>query len=77
MITLYELINYNRKLLEELFDAGVNIRDIRYLPIYEEYLRMIADGSKVTPSISTLSAKYSVSESTLYSIIRKLSRNIK
>ena len=46
-MTIYELIVCNVPLLRQLHRNGVGGNYIQYLPIYEEYKRLVAEGNKV------------------------------
>lgn len=38
---VFELINFNRELLEKLQDAGIRLRDVHYIGVYSDYMSML------------------------------------
>ena len=72
----YLLLKINSSYVEMMSKFGLSVSDVRYLPMYEEYLRMRAEGLKVTHIISHLAEKYFLSESTVKRVVRRLSQRV-
>lgn len=70
-MTLFEILYFNRELIEKLKNLGINLDDCRYIDLYGDYRRMYCQGDKVTYIVSLLSEKYDVSERKIYSIIKR------
>lgn len=72
-----EILNFNRELLNKLRNAGIRLEDVRYIDLYSDYIRLLEDNGKVSYAVAVLSGKYSVSERTVYSLIRKFGSDCK
>lgn len=68
---IFEILNFNRELLNRLHDYGVRMEDTRYIDLYQEYSRMLSDGEKVSYIVISLADKYKVSERKVYSLIKR------
>lgn len=62
----------NRELLTVCRSAGIRLDDVRYIELYNDYTRLLADGEKITYIVAALSDKYGVCERTVYDLIRRL-----
>ena len=47
-MTLFEILNFNRELLERLAGTGYKPDDYKYIDLYREYEQMRRKGDKVT-----------------------------
>lgn len=74
-MTVYEILNFNRELLNRLVVIGFKPDDCKYIELYAEYDRMHRDGEKMTYIVSFLSVKYGVSERKVYDIIRRFKKD--
>ncbi|MDR1370826.1 MAG: hypothetical protein LBJ72_11990 [Dysgonamonadaceae bacterium] len=74
-MTVYEILNFNRELLNRLVVIGFRPKDCRYIDLYSEYERMRNDGDKITYIVSVLSDKYKVSERKAYDIIKQFKKD--
>ena len=70
-MTLFEILNFNRELLNRLISVGFKPDDCHYIDLYRDYERMRNDGDKMTYIVSALSDKYDVSERKIYSVIKR------
>jgi hypothetical protein len=70
-MTLFEILSFNKEIISKLLKAGVKPDDYHYINLYNDYMRMLNQGEKVTYIVATLSERYSVSERKIYSIIRR------
>ena len=52
---VFELINFNRELLEKLQDAGIRLRDVHYIGVYSDYMSMLQGGDKISYIVAVLS----------------------
>lgn len=69
-MTLYEILNFNKEMLQKLQSLGVKIEDCRYIELYDDYIRMYRQGDKVTYIVSVLAANYGICERKVYAIIK-------
>ena len=74
---VYEILEFNRELLERLGRAGIRLDDVRYVDLYADYRRMVGDGCKVTYVMAFLSRKYGVCERKAYSLVKRLKSDCK
>ena len=74
---VFEILSFNRELLNRLFSTGVKANDYIYVDLYNDYMHMRSNGNKITYIVAALSEKYSVSERKVYSIIDRLGKDCK
>lgn len=74
-MTLFEILNFNRELLNKLFSIGFKPEDCRYIDLYSDYERMKTDGEKVTYIVTHLSSKYGISEWKVYEVIKRFGKH--
>lgn len=54
---------------------GIQLDDIRFIDMYDNYVKMHADGEKVTYIVSLLAGKYNISERSVYKILSRLEKD--
>lgn len=69
-MTIFEVLNFNRELLERLHRIGVRLEDTAYINLFVDFNNMIGAGDKVSYAVAVLADKYSVSERKVYSLIK-------
>lgn len=69
-MTVFEILNFNKELLNRLSLTGFKLEDCRFIDLYSEYEQMRRNGDKVTYIVMYLPGKYKVSERKVYGIIR-------
>lgn len=74
-MTVFEILYFNKDLLNHLTLLGIKFSYYKYVSIYIEYDKMRKQGDKVTYIISTLATKYGISERGLYKIIKRLEKD--
>lgn len=70
---IIEIVKINRELLKNLHTAGVRMEDAEYINLYADYHKLKENGEKVSYIVAVLSDRYSVSERTVYSLIKRFS----
>ena len=75
VMTLFEILNFNKELIDRLISVGFKPDDCRYVALYADYMKMYGRGEKVTYIVTLLSDKYKVSERKVYNIIKKFETN--
>ena len=70
-MTVFDLIKVYEGPINVLNDANVNLSDVRYIKLFNEYLRMKKEGHKLTYIVAFLVDEYSVGQATVYRIIEK------
>lgn len=73
-MTLFEILNFNRELLERLAGTGYKPDDYKYIDLYKEYEQMRHKGEKVTYCVAFLSARHGVSERKVYEILGRFKK---
>lgn len=76
-MTLFEILNFNKELIDRLVSIGFKLEDLHYIELYSDYESMKKQGDKVTYIVSYLSEKYGVSERNIYKIIKRFGTNCK
>lgn len=76
-MTLFEILNFNRELLERLAGTGYKPDDYKYIDLYKEYEQMRRKGEKVTYCVAFLSARHGVSERKVYEILGRFKKNVR
>lgn len=74
-MTLFEILNFNKELLNRLCMVGFKPDDCRYIDLYNEYEQMKNAGEKVTYIVNFLSTKYDVSERKIYEIVKRFGKH--
>lgn len=67
---IFELLAIHRGLLGCMAECGVRVEDLKYVDLFEEYIRRTADGEKTTYVVATLVEKYGVCERKVYSVVK-------
>lgn len=74
---VFEIMFFNKELLNRLRKSGVRIEDIQYIDLFSEYLEMSYRKEKVTYIVAYLSEKYNVSIRKVYDLIQRLQTDCK
>ena len=69
-MTIFEVLNFNRELLEKLRRVGVRLEDAAYINLFVFFNNMIDSGDKVSYAVVVLAERYNISERKVYSLIR-------
>lgn len=72
----FELLTINQSILQLMKQASLDISDVKYLPLYREYIRMAQEGHKKTYIVQYLSDEYDTSCRNVYRIIEKFSTEV-
>lgn len=73
----FELLTINQGILQLMKDASLDISDIKYLPMYQDYVRLVKEGHKKTYIVQYLSDEYEISCRNVYRVIEKFSAEVK
>lgn len=74
-MTLFEILNFNKELIDRLISVGFKPDDCRYVALYADYMKMHKRGDKMTYIVSSLSDRYHVSERKVYDLIKRFGRH--
>ena len=72
----YELLILNRNILQVMDGVSLDVGDVKYIPVYQEYMRLLREGHKKTYIMQYLSDEYSIAERTIYRLIDKFSSTV-
>ena len=61
-MTIYQLIRENLTTLRKMHRNGIGSGYVQYLPIYEEYKRLVSEGNKVRWVAQHVAEKYGYTE---------------
>jgi hypothetical protein len=73
----YMLLKLNLNQIETMSKCGLAVDDVRYVPMYEEYLSLRRDGVPKDRIYQHFRSKYHVSESTVKRVIKRLSGRVR
>lgn len=76
-MTRYDLIHLNQTLCKVMVENSIDIKDVQYLPLIEEYRQMNEAHHKMGYIICYLAEKYKMSVRGVYKVIGRLNKNIK
>ena len=72
-----EVMKISRSIIETLQNSCIKVEDIRYVPMYDEYQRMVKAGCKKSYAIATLVDIFHISERQVYYMVKKFSQDCK
>lgn len=72
----YELLILNRNILQVMDGVSLDVGDVKYIPVYKDYVRLSQEGHKKTYIMQYLSDEYNIAERTIYRIIDKFSTTV-
>ena len=75
-ISGYMLLKLNINQVKIMSKCGLSVDDVRYVPMYEEYMSLRRSGVPKERIYQHFRSKYNVSESTVKRVIRRLSRRV-
>ena len=76
-MTIYQLLHENLPILRKMHRNGVSGSYIQYLPIYEEYKRLIAEGNKVRWVSQHVAEKFGYTERYVRLIVKMMEERVK
>ena len=72
----YELLILNRNILQVMDGVSLDVGDVKYILVYQDYVRLSQEGHKKTYIMQYLSDEYNIAERTIYRIIDKFSTTV-
>lgn len=76
-MTIYELISNNLPILRQLHRNGVSGTYVQYLPMYEDYRRLVGEGNKVRWVAQHVAEKYGYTERYVRLIAKMMEEEVK
>lgn len=71
-----DFIRLHKSAMNFLSKRGIKMDDCKYVDMFADYEVMRTNGDKVTYIISELSAKYHISEASIYRILKRFKASI-
>jgi hypothetical protein len=75
-VSCYSLLKLNINQVKIMSKCGLSVDDVRYVPMYEEYLSLRREGISKERIYQYLGNRYFVSESTVKRVIKRFSRRV-
>jgi hypothetical protein len=76
-MTQYDLLRTAESLLTILTANDVDAKDVKYLELYEDFVRLKDEGHKVGYIVYYLSQQYECSEATVYRVAKRMAQDIR
>lgn len=76
-MTQYDLLRTAESLLTILTANDVDAKDVKYLELYENFVRLKDEGHKVGYIVYYLSQQYECSEATVYRVVKRMAQDIR
>lgn len=76
-MTQYDLLRTAESLLTILTANDVDAKDVKYLELYEDFVRLKDEGHKVGYIVYYLSQQYECSEATVYRVVKRMAQDIR
>ena len=72
-MTLYDALTISGHTLAAIRELGYKAGDARYMPMFRDYLEMVARGDKITYAVAIVANRYGISERTVYNVVKRFS----
>ena len=69
-MTIFEILKFNRELLNRLRKAGIRLEDADYIDLFVDFNNMVTAGDKVSYAVAILADRYGISERKVYSLVK-------
>lgn len=73
-MTNFEMVSLCGGVMKALHANGITVDEYKWLELYGDYMKMKADGHKVTYIVAELSKRYNACERKVYKVIRKMGK---
>jgi hypothetical protein len=70
-MTIFEILKFNREIIERLHKAGVRHSDVRYIDLYSDYSTLVAQGAKASYAAAEAASRHGVSIRKTYDVISR------
>ena len=74
-MTLFDILKFNRELIERISQSGYKTGDYKYVELYCEFIKHKGQGHKISYIVTIMAEKYDISERKVYSIIRRFKKD--
>lgn len=76
-MTQYDLLRTAESLLTILAANDVDAKDVKYLGLYRDFVRLKKERHKIGYVVYYLSQQYECSEATVYRVVKRMAQDIK
>ena len=76
-MTQYDLLRTAESLLTILAANDVDAKDVKYLGLYRDFVRLKKESHKIGYVVYYLSQQYECSEATVYRVVKRMAQDIK
>ena len=73
----YDLLRAAESLLTILTNNDIDAKDVKYLNLYQEFVRLKKEGHKIGYVACYLSEQYECSEATVYRVVKRMAQEIR
>ena len=70
-MTIFEILKFNREIIERLHKAGVRHSDVCYIDLYSDYTKLVSQGFKASYAVAEAARMHGVSIRKTYDIISR------
>lgn len=71
-----DFVKISRATMILLSKYGIKIDDYRFVDLYSDFCNMVSQGDKVSYAVAIVAKKYSISETSVYRILRRFKATI-
>lgn len=71
-MTKYEFLKVNQSLLTAVAEKGITTKDVKLLPLYDDYVELSKQDLKGFYIIVHLAEKYNISTRTVYKVLERM-----
>lgn len=75
-MTQYDVLRLCESTLRMLDCNGIDAKDVRYLDMYKNYVRLKEEGHKITYIVEYLCEQYECHRATIYRIVARMQKQI-
>lgn len=72
----FEVLILAKPMIEKIMSVGLNPRDVQYLDLYGEYIRLKKEGHKVTYIEAYLCEEFNIRKTKFYELIKQFDSDI-
>lgn len=70
-MTIFEILKFNRELLNRLRQSGIRLEDADYIDLFVDFNKMVSNGEKVSYAVACLATNYRISERKVYTLLKR------
>lgn len=70
-MSIADFIKLHKEMMNLLSKYDIRMEDFKYVDLYDDYTSMLKEGYKVSYIVCYLSDKYSISEASVYRVLKR------